>query len=60
MGRLRKLHERGNLNLIAIDESHCISAWGHDFRPSYGRLAVLSEQLPGVPVMALTATANKQ
>jgi ATP-dependent DNA helicase RecQ len=49
-----------NVNLIAVDEAHCISQWGYDFRPPYLRISNLREHLPGVPVIALTASATKK
>lgn len=50
--------ERMKVTLLAVDEAHCISQWGYDFRPSYLRIAELRERIPGVPVLALTASAT--
>ena len=54
--KLRKMH----ISMITVDESHCISQWGYDFRPAYLKIAEIRELLPGVPVLALTATATPE
>lgn len=54
------LLQRGSLSVIAIDEAHCVSQWGHDFRPDYLALGGLAERFPGVPRIALTATATDE
>ncbi|TDM09748.1 MAG: DNA helicase RecQ [Ideonella sp. MAG2] len=58
LAMLESLHERQKLSLFAIDEAHCVSQWGHDFREEYLQLGVLTERFAGVPRMALTATAD--
>ena len=58
--QLASLHERGLLSLFAIDEAHCVSQWGHDFREDYLQLNLLHERYPDVPRLALTATADDQ
>jgi ATP-dependent DNA helicase RecQ len=58
LSQLDSLHGRGKLALFAIDEAHCVSQWGHDFRPEYRALTVLHERFASVPRIALTATAD--
>ena len=60
MSKLEKMYDMGRLSRIVIDEVHCASQWGHDFRPDYKILGVLKRQFPNTPILGLTATATSK
>src|SRR6185369_13954870 len=59
-GSLRNFLSGANISLVVVDEAHCISEWGHDFRPAYRKLRGLKNELGGIPILALTATATRR
>lgn len=58
MSQLQKCHQQGRFSRLAVDEVHCCSVWGHDFRPDYNYLGILKDMFPGVPLIGLTATST--